>query len=109
MVNVEMEQLRLIYPKLPNPKGEAQMAAAHGPSSTHCWLIAEGRKLELEPGKPLLHRFCTACQRNFVHDLTTGEWYAAIPRMFDFERLHMLSEHWLNEPCPGKLSESAAG
>ena len=78
------------------------MAASREPSSTHQWLSAEGRQLELEPGKPLLHRLCVACHRNFVKDMTSGKWHAALPRMFDFELLHPMTEAWLSEPCPGK-------
>jgi hypothetical protein len=72
-----------------------------GPSPTHKWLSEEGRRLELDPGRPLLHRLCTVCNRNFVHDLTTGEWYAVIARMFDFERLRPVTDEWLKTPCPG--------
>jgi hypothetical protein len=75
------------------------------PSSTHSWLLPEGRRLELEQGKPLLHRVCTVCKRNFVNDLMTGEWYAVIPRMFDFERLHGVSEKWMAAPCPGNCGK----
>ena len=78
------------------------MASAKEPSWTHQWLLPEGRRIALQPGKPLLHRLCTVCNRNFVQDSTTGEWFAAIPRMFDFERLHGVSEKWLDDPCPGK-------
>lgn len=77
------------------------MPASNEPSPTHKWLSAEGRRIALEPDKPLLQRLCTVCQRNFVQDLATGEWYGAIPRMFDFERLYEVSERWLSEPCPG--------
>jgi hypothetical protein len=75
-----------------------------GPSSTHRWYCPKGRLLELEPGKPLLQLTCTACFRNFVHDLIIGEWYAALPRVFDFERLDELTDLWLEEECLGRPS-----
>ena len=77
-----------------------------GPSSTHTWLSHEGRRLEIESGKPLLHRFCTTCHRNFVCDLATGNWYAVFPRIFDFEPLDHVSEPWLKEACPGEYLNS---
>jgi hypothetical protein len=82
-----------------------------GPSSTHTWLSSEGRRMEIESGKPLLHRFCTTCHRNFVCDLSTGGWFTVFPRIFDFERLDHLSERWLKEACPGEYlnSDAAAG
>jgi len=78
------------------------------PSSTHSWLSREGRRLEIESGKPLLHRFCTTCHRNFVCDLSIGTWYAVFPRIFDFERLDDVSERWLKEECPGECLNSDA-
>ena len=76
------------------------------PSSTHSWLSPEGRRLEIESGKPLLHRFCTTCHRNFVCDLLTDTWYAVFPRLFDFELLDDVRERWLNEVCPEKYLDS---
>jgi hypothetical protein len=70
------------------------------PSSTHTWLSLEGRHLEIEAGKPLLHQFCTKCRRNFVRDLSSGKWHAVFPRIFDFEHLDQVSEEWLKETCP---------
>ena len=58
-----------------------------GPSATHSWDQPDGRRLELQPGKTLIHWRCTICRRSFVHDLTAQEWYAAFPRVLDFERL----------------------
>jgi hypothetical protein len=54
------------------PAKELSIAAqlSEDPSPTHTWLSAEGRTLELEAGKPLVHRLCTVCKRNFVHDVT---------------------------------------
>ena len=79
-----------------------------GPCSTHTWLSPEGRRLEIESGKPLLHRFCTTCHRNFVCDLSTGSWFMVFPRIFDFERLEHFSERWLKEACPGEYLNSDA-
>jgi hypothetical protein len=76
------------------------------PSTTHTWLLADGRKLEIEPGKPLLHRMCTTCHRNFVYDVAAKEWYAAYPRMFDFDRLVAVTPRWLSEACPGRYLPS---
>lgn len=82
--------------------------SSNGPSNTHTWLLAEGRHLEIQPGKPLLHRMCVTCNRNFVHDISAEEWYAAYPRMFDFDRLDEFSATWLSEPCPGEHLSSDA-
>jgi hypothetical protein len=79
-----------------------------GPSSTHTWLSLEGRHLEIEAGKPLLHRFCTLCRRNFVCDLSSGKWQAVLPRIFDFEHLDQVSEQWLKETCPRQYLTSDA-
>ena len=87
------------------PLFQAGVTEMTAPSSTHRWLLPNGRRLELQPGKPLLHRLCTVCNRNFVQDSATGEWFAAIPRMFDFELLHPVNEKWLCDPCPGKRFE----
>jgi hypothetical protein len=72
------------------------------PSPTHTWSKPQGRRLELEPGKPLIQWSCTTCQRHFVNEPATGDWYAAFPRMLDFERLDSVSEQWLSEDCPGR-------
>jgi hypothetical protein len=78
------------------------------PSSTHTWLSLEGRHLEIEAGKPLLHQFCTKCRRNFVRDLSSGKWHAVFPRIFDFEHLDQVSEEWLKETCPRQYLTSDA-
>jgi hypothetical protein len=72
-----------------------------GPSATHSWDQPDGRRLELQPGKTLVHWRCTICRRNFVHDLTSQEWYAAFPRVLDFERLDGVTQRWLAEECSG--------
>jgi hypothetical protein len=72
-----------------------------GPSATHSWDQPDGRRLELQPGKTLIHWRCTACRRSFVHDLTVQEWYAAVPRVLDFERLDGVTQRWLAQECSG--------
>jgi hypothetical protein len=86
----------------PSPRSSNQ------PSPTHTWFEPKGRTLELEPGKTLIHQRCTACRRNFVNDLASGEWYAAFPRVFDFERLDEAAERWMTESCPGPSAAAEA-
>jgi hypothetical protein len=90
------------------PARELSIAAqlSEDPSPTHTWLLADGRQLELESGQPLVHRMCTVCKRNFVFDIAAKEWYAAYPRMFDFERLVSVTHRWLSEACPGRYLAS---
>jgi len=83
-------------------KDPAVSLPSNEPSPTHSWLARDARQLETKPGEPVLHRFCTACHRNFVHDISSGEWYAAFPGVFDFERLDEVSSRWLSEECPGE-------
>lgn len=92
------------------PAKEPQSAnqSSNGPSDTHTWLLPNGRHLEIQPGKPLLHRMCITCNRNFVQDLAAQEWYAAYPRMFEFDRLDEVSAQWLSEACPGEFLASDA-
>jgi hypothetical protein len=78
------------------------------PSSTHTWLSLEGRHLEIEAGKPLLHQFCTKCRRNFICDLWSGKWHAVLPRIIDFEHLDQVTEQWLKETCPRQYLTSDA-
>ena len=78
------------------------------PSRTHTWLSLEGRHLEIKAGKPLLHRFCTTCRRNFVCDLSSGRWHAVFPRTLDFDYLNQVSEQWLKETCPRQYLTSDA-
>ena len=89
-------------PTQPSPTTQPSL----GPSTTHSWDQPDGRRLELQPGKTLMHWRCTICRRNFVHDLTTDEWYAAFPRVLDFERLDEVSTRWLAEECSGHYQPS---
>jgi hypothetical protein len=93
---------------MPAKEPQTNSHSSDGPSNTHTWLLPDGRHLEIQPGKPLLHRMCVTCNRNFVHDLETEEWYAAYPRMFDFDRLDDVSARWLNEACPGEYLSADA-
>lgn len=73
---------------------------------THEWYE---RRLELEPGRPQLHRHCRRCGRDIVEDLWSNEHYAAYPTIFHFERLAAeVTARWLYEPCPGRPLESDA-
>jgi hypothetical protein len=73
------------------------------PSPTHNWNQPDGRRFDLQPGKTVIQWSCTACGRNFVHDLGTEEWYAALPRVLGFERVDGVSKRWLAENCSGKF------
>ena len=100
----ESRQFAFIEPEAPEmPAQESStVLLSPGPSATHNWTQPDGRRLELQPGKRLIHRRCTSCRRNFVHDLTTKEWYAVFPRVLDFERLDEVSQRWLAEECSGQ-------
>jgi hypothetical protein len=87
-------------------KESQEFGQQHEPSSTHTWPRREGRLLEIEADRPLIHRRCSACGRSFIHDLAMREWYAVIPRIFDFERLYEVSERWLIEACTGAYQPS---
>ena len=68
--------------------------------NSHQWYE---RLLEIEPGKPQLHRHCPRCGRDIVDDLWSGQRYAAHPAIFHFDRLaEEVTERWLREPCPGQ-------
>ena len=54
---------------MPAQEPQTNHHSSNGPSNTHTWLLPDGRHLEVEPGKPLVHRMCVTCNRNFVHDL----------------------------------------
>ena len=50
-------------------------------------LAAKGRRIEIEPGKPLVQRHCSRCRRDFVEDPATGERYAVYVSVFRFRKL----------------------
>ena len=69
---------------------------------THNWSSAEGRKVEIEPGKPLIQHHCSRCRRDFVEDPPTGERYAVYVSVFRFRRLpDAVTKRWIGEMCPG--------
>ncbi|MDO8433190.1 MAG: hypothetical protein Q7S58_12345 [Candidatus Binatus sp.] len=75
------------------------MEAKPDPWNTHEWY---NRRLEIQPGKPQMQRYCIRCGRNFVDDLWCDERYAAHAAIFHFERLaDEVTARWLIEPCPG--------
>ena len=70
--------------------------------NTHNWSSAEGRKVEIEAGRPLIQRHCSRCRRDFVEDPATAERYAVHVSVFRFDRLpDSVSKRWIGEMCPG--------
>jgi hypothetical protein len=70
--------------------------------NTHNWTSSEGRKVEIEPGKPLIQHHCSRCRRDFVEDPPTGERYAVYVSVFMFRRLpDQITKRWIGEMCPG--------
>ena len=75
----------------------------HDAWNSHSWSIVKGRKLEVEPGKPLIQHHCSRCRRDFVEDTTTGERYAVYVSVFSFRRLpDPITKRWFGELCPGE-------
>ena len=69
--------------------------------NSHQWSRAQGRRLEIEPGKPLVQHQCSRCRRNFVDDRLSGERYAVYVSVFSFRRLpDLITKQWLGELCP---------
>jgi len=76
------------------------MQAERDSWNSHEWY---NRRLEIEPGKPQMQRYCIRCGRNFVDDLWSDERYAAHAAIFHFNRLSdEVTARWLMEPCPGE-------
>ena len=70
--------------------------------NSHKWSTAKGRRIEIEPGKPLVPRRCSRCRRDFVEDPATGERYAVYVSVFSFRKLpDLITKQWLSELCPG--------
>ena len=70
--------------------------------NSHSWARAKGRRIEIEPGKPLIQHRCSRCRREFVEDPTSGERYAVYVSVFSFRRLpDLITKRWLGELCPG--------
>ena len=72
------------------------------PWDSHNWSSANGRKVEIEPGKPVLQHHCSRCGRDFIEDSSSGERHAVYVSVFSFRRLpDFLAKRWLEELCPG--------
>jgi hypothetical protein len=70
--------------------------------NSHQWSSAEGRLVEIEPGKSLIQHHCSRCRRDFVEDPPTGERYAVYASVFRFRKLpDSITRRWLGELCPG--------
>ena len=70
--------------------------------NSHQWSTHRGRRVEIDPGKPLIQHHCSRCQRDFVEDAPTGERYAVFVSVFNFRRLpEVITKRWLGELCPG--------
>jgi hypothetical protein len=70
--------------------------------NSHNWSSAQGRRVEIRPGKQLIQHHCFRCLRDFVEDPSAGERYAVHVSVFTFQRLpDAISDQWLAEPCPG--------
>ena len=70
--------------------------------NSHQWSSAQGRRVQVEPGKELLQHHCSRCRRDFVLDPTTSERYAVYVSVFRFRKLpDSITRQWLSELCPG--------
>ena len=70
--------------------------------NSHQWSTLRGRRVEIEPGKPLIQHHCSRCERDFVDDTPSGERYAVFVSVFTFRRLpEVITKRWLGELCPG--------
>jgi len=70
--------------------------------NSHQWSTLRGRRVEIEPGKPLIQHHCSRCERDFVEDPPSGERYAVFVSVFTFRRLpEVITKRWLGELCPG--------
>ncbi|HEV2169361.1 MAG TPA: hypothetical protein VGR40_00360 [Candidatus Binatus sp.] len=70
--------------------------------NSHSWSNANGRSVEIEPGRQLVQHHCMRCRRDFVEDPTTGERSAVYVSVFRFRKLpDLITRQWLSELCPG--------
>ena len=70
--------------------------------NSHRWASPRGRKVEIEPGNPLVQHHCTRCARDFVEDPSSGERHAVFISVFSFRMLpDQINQQWLAEMCPG--------
>jgi hypothetical protein len=66
--------------------------------NSHQWSSAQGRRVQVEPGKELLQHHCSRCRRDFVQDPTTSERYAVYVSVFRFRKLpEAITRQWLSE------------
>jgi len=76
------------------------MEAKRDSWNSHEWY---NRRLEIQPGRPQMQRYCIRCGRNFVDDLWSDQRYAAHAAIFHFNRLSdEVTARWLIESCPGE-------
>ena len=79
----------------------------HPSWKTHKWSEPDGRRVEIQRGKPLIQRYCRACGRTFVEDDTSKERYAVHVSAIFFKRLiDDVNQRWLSMPCPGRRLET---
>ena len=70
---------------------------------THKWSEPDGRRIEIERGRPLTQRNCQRCGRSFVEDHSSEERYAVHVSALFFKRLiDDVNQQWLSTPCPGE-------
>ena len=70
--------------------------------NSHSWSSSQGRRIEIEPGKPLIQYHCSRCRRDFVEDPPSGERYAVYVSVFRFRKLpDLIAKRWVEELCPG--------
>ena len=70
--------------------------------NSHQWSSAKGRRIEIEPGKPVIQHHCSSCRRDFVEDQRSGERYAVHVSVFSLRRMpDSITKQWLSELCPG--------
>ena len=85
----------------------ATAAPTNIPWQTHKWSEPDGRRVEIERGKPLTQRYCQKCGRTFVEDHASHERYAVHVSAIFFKRLiDDVNQRWLSTPCPGKKLET---
>ncbi len=85
----------------------ATAAPPNIPWQTHKWSEPDGRRVEIERGKPLTQHYCQKCGRSFVEDHASKERYAVHVSAIFFKRLmDDVNQRWLSAPCPGKRLET---
>jgi hypothetical protein len=89
------------------PMSAATAAPTNIPWQTHKWTEPDGRRVEIERGKPLTQRYCQKCGRTFVEDHASKERYAVHVSAIFFKRLiDDVNQRWLSAPCPGQKLET---